>query len=232
MSPTSRTRLAASFAAVLLLGAAGCSSDDDETPDDTTSTTTAAAAAPSTTAGDDGMTDDGMTDDAGAEDAGAEDADAEDAATGDDAGTIVDIAAGDADFATLVELVTAADLAGTLSGDGPFTVFAPTNDAFAAVPSDVLDALGADTEALAAVLTYHVVPGKVMAADLSDGQQVTTVQGTTFTVAVADDGAVSLTDATGQSIAVLSTDLEAGNGVIHVVGGVLLPGDPAVLLGG
>lgn len=225
MSRTSRTRLVTSVAAaVLILGAAGCSSDDDETSDNSTTTTTAAPASSTTAA--DAADDDAMDDDAMTEDTASDDGDAA------DAGTIVDVAAANGDFATLVELVTAADLASTLSGDGPFTVFAPTNDAFATVPTDVLEGLGADTKALTAVLTYHVVPGTVMAADLSDGQEVTTVEGTTFTVAIADDGAVSLTDGAGQTIPVVSTDVEASNGVIHVIGGVLLPGDPAALLGG
>lgn len=203
----SRSRILAGVAAAtLLLGAAACSSDDEEASTEDAPTTTAAA------------TEEPMTEDTAADDMAAE--------------TIVDVAAGNEDFSTLVELVTAADLAETLSGDGPFTVFAPTNDAFAAVPADVLEGLGANTEALTAVLTYHVVPGKVMAADLSDGQQVTTVEGTTFTVNIADDGTVTLTDGAGQTIAVSATDVEASNGVIHVIDGVLLPGDPAALLGG
>lgn len=209
MTRTPRTRLVAGVAAaVLLLGAAACSSDDEESTDDAPTTTAAEATT------DEEMTDAEMTDDEMA------------------AETIVDIAAGNPDFSTLVDLVTTAGLAETLSGDGPFTVFAPTNDAFAAVPAETLEALGADTEALTAVLTYHVVAGKVMAADLSDGQVVTTVEGTTFTVNIADDGAVTLTDGAGQTIEVVDTDIEATNGVIHVVGGVLLPGDPAALLGG
>ena len=146
--------------------------------------------------------------------------------------TIVDVAAANPDFSTLVELVTAADLVETLSGEGPFTVFAPTNDAFAAVPADVLEGLGADTAALTSVLTYHVVAGEVLSTDLSDGQEVTTVEGTTFTVNISDAGDVTLTDGAGQEIAVSAVDIEASNGVIHVIDGVLLPGDPAALLGG
>jgi len=193
--------LAGLAAATLLLGAAACSSDDDDAADETPTTT---AAAPTTTA--DEMADGEMTE------------------------TIVDIAAGNEDFTTLVELVVAADLAETLSGEGPFTVFAPTNDAFAAVPAEVLEGLGADTDALTAVLTYHVVAGKVMAADLEDGQEVETVQGGILTVSI-DGDTVTLTDAAGQVITISAVDIEASNGVIHVIDGVLLPGDPAELLG-
>jgi uncharacterized surface protein with fasciclin (FAS1) repeats len=205
MARATRSRLIAGVAAAaLLFGAAACSDDEDTASEDASTTT------------EETMAEDEMTDDT---EAMAEE-------------TIVDIAAGNPDFSTLVELVTAAGLVETLSGDGPFTVFAPTNDAFAAVPAEVLEGLGADTEALTAVLTYHVVSGKVMAADLSDGQEVTTVEGTIFTVNIAEDGAVTLTDGAGQTIAVSATDIEASNGVIHVIDGVLLPGDPAALLGG
>ena len=121
----------------------------------------------------------------------------------------------------------AAGLEETLRGEGPFTVFAPTDDAFAALPAGTLDTLLADpTGDLAAILTYHVVEGEVMAADVVglDGQEVTTVNGATFTVNVGDDGAVTLTDAAGNEVAVVQTDVDASNGVIHVIDGVLLPG--------
>ena len=203
MKRSARTRvLAAAMAAGLLLTAAACSDDDDESSDEATTTTAA-------------MTEDEMMDEEMSMDE-----------------TIVDVAAANPDFSTLVELVTAADLVETLSGEGPFTVFAPTNDAFAAVPADVLEGLGADTAALTAVLTYHVVPGKVLSSDLSDGQEVTTVEGTTFVVNISDAGDVTLTDGAGQTIAISAVDIEASNGVIHVIDGVLLPGDPAALLGG
>ena len=116
----------------------------------------------------------------------------------------------------------------TLRGDGPFTVFAPTDDAFAALPAGTLDTLLADpTGDLADILTYHVVEGEVMAADVVDldGQAVTTVNGATFTVNVGDDGAVTLTDAAGNEVGVVQTDVDASNGVIHVIDGVLLPGE-------
>jgi uncharacterized surface protein with fasciclin (FAS1) repeats len=140
---------------------------------------------------------------------------------------IVDTAVAAGDFGTLVSGVQAAELEETLRGEGPFTVFAPTDDAFAALPEGTLDDLLADpTGDLAGVLTYHVVAGEVMAADVAelDGQKVTTVNGATFTVNVTEGGDVSLTDAAGNEIGVVATDVDASNGVIHVIDGVLLPG--------
>ena len=140
---------------------------------------------------------------------------------------IVDTAVGAGDFTTLVAAVQAAGLEETLRGEGPFTVFAPTDDAFAALPAGTLDELLADpTGALTDVLTYHVVPGEVLAADVVglDGQPVETVQGGTFTVNVGDDGSVTLTDASGNEVTVVATDVQASNGVIHVIDAVLLPG--------
>ena len=139
-------------------------------------------------------------------------------------GTIVDVASGNEDFSTLVAAVQAADLVDTLSGDGPFTVFAPTNEAFDALPDGTLDTLldPANKDQLAAILTYHVVAGKVMAADLSDGQEVETVQGGTLTVGI-DGDAVTLTDENGATVNVTATDIEASNGVIHVIDGVVTP---------
>ena len=140
---------------------------------------------------------------------------------------IVDTAIAAGDFTTLVSAVQAAGLEETLRGPGPFTVFAPTDDAFTALPAGTLDTLLADpTGDLADILSYHVVDGAVMAADVAglDGQDVTTVNGATFTVEVGDDGGVSLTDATGNTVTVVQTDIAASNGVIHVIDGVLLPG--------
>lgn len=139
---------------------------------------------------------------------------------------IVDTAVAAGDFDTLVAAVQAAGLEETLRGEGPYTVFAPTDAAFDALPPGTVDALLADPDALAGILTYHVVEGEVLAADVAglDGQQVTTVNGATFTVQVADDGAVTLTDATGNTVNVTQTDIETSNGVIHVIDGVLLPG--------
>lgn len=139
-------------------------------------------------------------------------------------GTIVDVAVGNSDFSTLVTAVTAADLVDTLSGDGPFTVFAPTNDAFAALPAGTLDTLTMpeNKDTLTAILTYHVVAGDVMSSDLTDGQEITTVQGEILTVGVSDSG-VTLTDAGGNTVNVVIADVPASNGVIHAIDGVLLP---------
>lgn len=134
--------------------------------------------------------------------------------------TVVDIAVGSPDHTTLVAAVTAADLVGTLSGDGPFTVFAPTNSAFAALPEGTVESLleEENKDQLTAVLTYHVVAGNVKAADLSDGQVVTTLNGQELTVSI-KDGVVKINDAT-----VVAADLEGSNGVVHVLDAVLLPG--------
>ena len=132
--------------------------------------------------------------------------------------TIVDIAAGNPDFSTLVAAVKAAGLVETLSGDGPFTVFAPTNEAFAKLPEGKVDALLADIPTLKKILTYHVVAGKVMAADVVGLDSATTVQGDDVKIAVVD-GKVKLND----SAMVTATDLEASNGVIHVIDTVLIP---------
>ena len=139
-------------------------------------------------------------------------------------GTIVDVAAGNADFSTLVAAVKAASLVETLSGEGPYTVFAPTNEAFAKLPAGTVDTLlkPENKDKLAAVLTYHVVSGKVLSSDLSDGQKVKTVQGEELTVGV-KDGKVTLTDANGNTVNVVKADLEASNGVIHVIDGVVTP---------
>ena len=130
---------------------------------------------------------------------------------------IVEIAAGNPDFSTLVELVTAAGLAETLSGDGPFTVFAPTNEAFAAVPAATLEQLSADpTGALADVLKLHVIDSKVLAADAATlaGTCVDTLGGK---VKIEQSGdSLTIGGAT-----ITSTDIEGTNGVIHVIDGVI-----------
>ena len=196
-SPT-RTLAAAAVVAALVLGA--CSSDDD---DNNASETTEQSA------------DDSMETTTDAEEEATADAD------------IVDTAIEAGNFETLVTAVQAAGLEETLRGEGPFTVFAPTDDAFAALPEGTLDTLLQDpTGDLAGILTYHVVEGEVMADAVAemDGQEVTTVNGATFTVNVADDGSVSLTDAAGNQVNVVETDIETSNGVIHVLDGVLMPG--------
>ncbi len=133
--------------------------------------------------------------------------------------TVVDIAIGSPDHTTLVAAVTAAGLVDVLSGDGPFTVFAPTNAAFASLPAGTLDnlLLPENKETLAGILTYHVVAGNVMAADLSDGQMVTTVNGQQLTVTIVD-GNVMINGAK-----VTAADLVGTNGVVHVIDGVVLP---------
>jgi uncharacterized surface protein with fasciclin (FAS1) repeats len=132
---------------------------------------------------------------------------------------IVDTAVDAGSFTTLVTAVQAAGLEETLRGEGPFTVFAPSDDAFAAVPKETLDSLLADPKgALTDVLTYHVIPGKVMSTDLSDGMEVETVNGATIMIKVNDDGTVQINDAT-----VATADIETSNGVIHVIDKVLIP---------
>jgi uncharacterized surface protein with fasciclin (FAS1) repeats len=128
---------------------------------------------------------------------------------------IVDTAVSAGQFNTLATALQKAGLVDTLKGKGPFTVFAPTDEAFAKVPKDQLDALLADKEKLVAVLTYHVVPGKVMARDVKAGK-VKTVQGQSLTVSTA--GGVKVDDAN-----VIKTDIAADNGVIHVIDSVVLP---------
>jgi len=131
---------------------------------------------------------------------------------------IVEIAASDPQFSTLVTLVTEAGLVETLQGEGPFTVFAPTNDAFAAVPADTLAAVRADDELLRSVLTYHVLPGKYKAGDiLGTTADVATVQGATVTADGTGDG-VMVNNAN-----VIAADVKASNGVVHVIDTVLLP---------
>jgi uncharacterized surface protein with fasciclin (FAS1) repeats len=128
---------------------------------------------------------------------------------------IVDVAVGAGSFKTLVTAVQAAGLVQTLKGPGPFTVFAPTDAAFAKIPKATLDALLADKAKLTAVLTYHVVPGAVMAKDVKAGK-VKTVQGQELTVTTA--GGVKVDGAN-----VVQTDIKASNGVIHVIDTVVLP---------
>ena len=140
-------------------------------------------------------------------------------------GDIVDTAVGAGSFNTLVSAVQAAGLEDTLRGEGPFTVFAPTDEAFDALPEGTLNELLADPEGdLAEILKYHVVSGEVPAADIAmmDGQTIETVQGGTLTVEV-DGDKVALVDAAGNRVNVVTTDVEADNGVIHVIDGVLSP---------
>jgi uncharacterized surface protein with fasciclin (FAS1) repeats len=136
--------------------------------------------------------------------------------------TIAGIAAGNPDFSTLVAALKAADLVATLDGNGPFTVFAPTNAAFEKLPAGTVENLlkPENKAQLTAVLTYHVVAGNVMAADVVKLSEAKTVQGSAVAIAVAD-GKVRLNDAA----TVTATDIKASNGVIHVIDAVILPPD-------
>lgn len=131
---------------------------------------------------------------------------------------IVDTAVGAGSFTTLVAAVQAAGLVDTLKGEGPFTVFAPTDDAFAALPAGTVEDLlkPENKDKLVAVLTYHVVPGKVMSGDLTNGMEAATAQGAT--VKIMTEGGVKVNDAN-----VVTADIEATNGVIHVIDAVILP---------
>lgn len=131
-------------------------------------------------------------------------------------GTIVDVAAGSEDFSTLVGLVEAAGLTETLAGEGPYTVFAPTNEAFAKLPPFVVEYLSANPDALTRVLTYHVLSGAVMAADVTT-MMAPTVEGGELTVLASEDGV------TVDGANVTATDIAASNGVIHAIDTVLIP---------
>lgn len=146
--------------------------------------------------------------------------------------TIVGVAQGNENFSTLVTAVVAAELAETLSGDGPFTVFAPTNDAFAKVDADTLSALLTPEKKadLTGLLTYHVVAAELKAADvvkaITDGggtATLTTVQGAPLK-AMLDGENVILEDAAGGKSTVIMTDVDASNGVIHAIDTVIMPG--------
>jgi uncharacterized surface protein with fasciclin (FAS1) repeats len=179
----------------LALVTAACSDDSDDSADDTTGTTEAAA---DTEASDDDTTTE-------------TDAPAEGEAD------IVDTAVAAGDFTTLATALEAAGLVETLKGDGPFTVFAPTDAAFEALPAGTLDGLLADPEALADVLLYHVVEGEVLAADVVGLESATTVEGQDVTITV-DGETVMINDAM-----VTMTDIMTSNGVIHVIDAVLIP---------
>ncbi len=133
---------------------------------------------------------------------------------------IVDTAASDPQFSTLVGLIKDAGLVDALK-KGEFTVFAPTNDAFKKVPAETMAALAKDKDLLKSVLTYHVVPAKVMAKDVKAGESPKTVQGTAFTIEV-KDGKVSVGNKQGMA-GVTKTDIVASNGVIHVIDNVIVP---------
>ena len=208
----SRKLIALGAIASLGLVATACGDDDSTSTEETTAAAEETATADTTA----------MTEDTTAAEG--------DAAATEEAQGIVDIAAGNPDFSTLVELLTAAELVETLKGEGPFTVFAPTNAAFEALAADLgTDMAGlsaqmtGDIELLKKILLTHVYAGKVMAADTAalDGQEVELVSGEKATVS-SKDGAVSLTIAA--SVANVTTaDVEASNGVIHIIDKPLLP---------
>ena len=140
------------------------------------------------------------------------------------AADIVGVAGSNADLSTLVTAVKAAGLVGTLQGAGPFTVFAPTNEAFAALPAGVVDQilLPCNKDALAKILTYHVISGKVTAMDITPGN-VETVEGQS--VKLATEGGVTVNDAK-----VVTADVPVGNGVVHLIDTVLVPSDVDVTM--
>lgn len=145
--------------------------------------------------------------------------------------TIVDVAVSNENFSTLVAALTAGDLVEALQGDGPFTVFAPTNDAFAKIDKDALANLlkPENKKALANILTYHVIPGKLMASDvvaaLKEGKgkvEVKALNGTVLTV-MQKDGKIWLKDQAGNYSEITATDVAGSNGVIHVIDTVVMP---------
>jgi uncharacterized surface protein with fasciclin (FAS1) repeats len=132
---------------------------------------------------------------------------------------IVELASETDVLSTLVAALEAAGLVETLQGDGPFTVFAPTNEAFAALPEGTLESLllEENRDMLIQILTYHVVPGEVMSSDLSDGMTAATVEGSEVTITINGYG-VSVDDAS-----VVQADIEASNGVVHVIDSIIMP---------
>jgi len=197
----SSTRLAAVAAVTGLVVLAACGSDSNDA-DDAAETTEAPAATEAPAEDGEDMTE--TTE-------GGED-------MADEPGTIVDVAIANGSFETLVAAVAAADLVETLSSEGPFTVFAPTDDAFAALPEGLVDCLllEENVDALTAILTYHVVAGEVLSTDLTAGP-VATVQGEEITVDLTDGVTLN------ETVTVVAADVDASNGVIHVIDGVLVP---------
>ena len=189
MGKTGRWLTTIAAAAALTLGAAGCGDDEEDSA--ASATTPAETSTPTPTP----------------------------TASAEAAQDIVALASATPELSTLVSAVQAAELVETLQGEGPFTVFAPTDEAFAAVEQDTLDTLLAPEgkDQLTDILTYHVVPGELTAADLKDGQELTTVQGAALPVSV-DGDQVRVGDAT-----VAMADVEASKGVVHVIGAVLMP---------
>ncbi len=135
--------------------------------------------------------------------------------------TIIDVAAENGNFTTLLSALDTAGLTDTLRGEGPFTVFAPTDEAFKALPNETIGALLNDTEALKKVLLYHALSGKVMAADVANTTNVTTLQGSSIPVNITEQGVFI------GNVKVVATDVEASNGVIHIIDAVLIPPEEA-----
>ena len=190
-------KIAAAGGVAALLFLSGCAGASDEmTPEATTAETMSASAEPSET---------------------MSEAPVESEAPMEEAGTIVDVAAGNPDFETLVAAVTAADLVETLSGEGPFTVFAPTDEAFDALPEGLLDALllPENKDALTSILTYHVVPGQILPSDI-DGE-LTTVNGAKVTVTGSGDN-IKVNDAT-----VICGGVHTANATVYLIDTVLTP---------
>jgi uncharacterized surface protein with fasciclin (FAS1) repeats len=133
--------------------------------------------------------------------------------------TVAEIAASNDDFSTLVTAVTAAGLGDTLNGSGPFTVFAPTNEAFAKLPPDQLQAILANPALLTKILTYHVVPDRVLSKDLKKRQTVETVEGSPVEIVKKKKGAFI------EGARITATDIKASNGVVHVIDTVIVPPD-------
>ena len=145
--------------------------------------------------------------------------------------TVVDVAVSNKDFSTLVTALKAADLVGALSGEGPFTVFAPNNDAFSKIDAGTLGNLlkPENVKALSNILTYHVVSGKLMASDVANALksgygkvELTALNGQTIT-ARSKDGKIYLEDSQGNMSEIIATDVAGSNGVIHVINSVVMP---------
>ncbi|HEY7853693.1 MAG TPA: fasciclin domain-containing protein [Aquiluna sp.] len=192
MKKTKLTALAGIAVAALLL--TGCAPAEDNTPSTET------------------------TEEAQVEETPTEETQTEEAAPEETPGNIVEVAVGAGTFTTLAAALGAADLVATLEGEGPFTVFAPTDDAFAALPEGLLEALllPENVAVLQSILTYHVVSGEVFAADVTTGD-VTTVEGSTFMVDTSEGVVINGT------ANVTATDIAASNGVIHVIDAVIVP---------
>lgn len=203
-----RRNVAAASILGLLLFSAGCAGGTTDTQETPAATETATATGTET------ETETGTATESPSPDASPE-------------GDLIETATAAGDFTTFATAVAAAGLTDTLQGDGPFTVFAPTDQAISALPAGTLDTLLAEPQGeLRTVLQGHVVPGTLMSNNIlgMDGQQLTTAAGDTLTVGV-EGARVTLTDGSGQTVNVTQADIEATNGVIHAIDGVLMPSE-------